>query len=104
MHANMHCMTMHDFVQINSSSFAFLKFYIMQKCTNKDLVKPNAYIYSSGFMQNLFCIFLNFIQIYENLGNLQYFLKFKLDIRIQKKEKPLNSDRPAFGPREHYHE
>jgi hypothetical protein len=30
MHANIHCMNMHEFLKINSPSFAFLEFYIMQ--------------------------------------------------------------------------
>jgi hypothetical protein len=40
-----------------------------------DLVKPKAYIYSRGFIQNLHCNFLMFLCFYMNFGSSYYFLQ-----------------------------
>jgi hypothetical protein len=61
----------------------------MQQCTNKELVKPTAYIYSIGFQWNLFCIFLNFIVFSMNLQILNELigdLNRKSISKIQKNE------------------
>jgi hypothetical protein len=42
MHAKIQCMNMYGCLQLISSSFPFLEFYIIQYCIVKNLVNPNA--------------------------------------------------------------
>jgi hypothetical protein len=60
------------------------------------LVKPNVKSGSRGFIQNLFCKFWTFLQVYTNFGSLKQFLLFK---RIRKTIKSPTQYWVETGPR-----
>jgi hypothetical protein len=71
----------------------------MQSCTNEDWVKTKAWIYSRGFIQNLFCIFMMFMQIFMNFGSLYEFLEIFNQITDFRNGKCMNSIRLETSPR-----
>jgi hypothetical protein len=61
------------------------------------LVKPNANPYSRRFIQNLLCLFMNFLWFAMDFGSLKEFLEYLNKYMFLEKRKLRNSVGPLFG-------